>query len=220
MNMTFVKTAIAALAGVATLAACGNEKSGQGADPLAIAATTVVGTVMSRGKAKEPPAPPKTPEQQVAEALRVNPNPLIMVRFESLGKTQIMAMVGQNGNMRTYKSPADEALILRNGMVVGTRRLVNDLSVAEPQTEALIRSGRAGQAPRVMRYYTGDGRETPLRFDCSVSAGGQPGTRIEDCRGHGISFRNSFTVSGGAIPTSRQWIGPGVGYVTVQVLRP
>ncbi|WP_199260646.1 YjbF family lipoprotein [Paracoccus binzhouensis] len=215
------KVALSALL-IAGLAACGNDDSGNDTNPLLIAAKAAGGTVARvRGdREAEAPAPARTPEQMAAEALRVNPAPLIMVGFESLGRTQVMAMTGQNGAMRTYMAPSKEALILRDGMVIGTRGLGNDLSVAEPQTEPLIRAGRAGSAPRVMRYYSGDGLERPLRFDCNVGPGPKSGVVVESCEGHGTSFQNNYMPQGGHLPVSRQWLGPRLGYVTIQTLRP
>lgn len=214
------KAALSALL-IAGLAACGNDDTGREANPLLIAAKTAGGTLagMRGGAAQEAPAP-RTPEQMAAEALRVNPAPLILVGFESLGRTQVMAMTGQNGTMRTYMAPSKEALILRDGMVIGTRGLGNDLSVAEPQTEALIRAGRSGSAPRVMRYYSGDGLERPLSFDCATGPGPAAGVILESCEGHGARFQNSFMPQGGHLPVSRQWLGPRLGYITIQTLRP
>ncbi|KGJ10558.1 YjbF family lipoprotein (plasmid) [Paracoccus versutus] len=214
------KAALSALL-IAGLAACGNDDTGREANPLLIAAKTAGGTLagMRGGAAQEAPAP-RTPEQMAAEALRVNPAPLILVGFESLGRTQVMAMTGQNGAMRTYMAPSKEALILRDGMVIGTRGLGNDLSVAEPQTEALIRAGRSGSALRVMRYYSGDGLERPLSFDCTTGPGPAAGVILESCEGHGARFQNSFMPQGGHLPVSRQWLGPRLGYITIQTLRP
>ncbi len=220
MNVNKLKASVAALACLATLSACGNEGPDEAGGPLAVAAKTALGAIAARRPDNSATAPVRTPQQRAAEAIRVNPGPLILAGFESLGQTPIMALTGQNGAMRTYMTSAEEALILRNGMLIGTRGLGSDLSVAEPQTEALIRADRTGQARRVMRYYAGDGRERPLAFDCQVGPGPKPGVTVEDCRGHGIAFQNSYMVQGGQIPVSRQWIGPGLGYVTIQVLRP
>lgn len=214
-KITLAATALAALS------ACGNVNGDEAEyGPWGVLASTAQETVATRTSADQPAAPARTPEQRAAEALRVNPGPLIMAGFESLGQTQIMAMTGQNGAMRTYMTPAEDALILRGGMLIGTRGLGNDLSVAEPQTESLIRSGRTGSGQRVMRYFSGDGLERPLQFACTVGAGPNPGVTVETCEGHGISFQNSYMVQGGRIAVSRQWVGPALGYVTIQTLRP
>ena len=216
MNGT-IKIALAAslLAGVA---ACGNNEA---SGPLEVLAQTA-GQVVAERRAgdSQPAAPAKSEAEAAAEALRVNQGPLIQAVFEGLGRTQIMAMTGQNGGLRTYMTPAEEALILRGGMLVGTRGLGHDLSVAEAQTEPLIRAGASGSGTRVMRYYTGDGLERPLQFSCTVGAGPRPGVTVEDCQGHGTSFQNSYMVQGGQIAVSRQWVGPNIGYITIQALRP
>lgn len=203
---------------LAGLAGCGNDNQGVG--PLGTLVQTAGQVVAERRASDQPATPRKSPEEAVAEALRVNPGPLIQAGFENLDRTQIMAMTGQNGAMRTYMTPAEEAVILRGGMLVATRGLGNDLSVAEPGTEALIRAGASGSGTRIMRYLSGDGLERPLQFTCTVGAGPRPGVTVENCEGHGTSFQNSYMVQGGQIAVSRQWIGPALGYVTIQTLRP
>lgn len=204
---------------LAGLAACGNDTEGSGG-PLGVLAQTAGQVVAQRRAPDRPAAPARSPQEAAAEALRVNPGPLIQAGFERLGRTQVMAMTGQNGALRTFMTPAEEALVLRGGMLVGTRGLGHDLSVAEPETEGLIRAGAPGSATRVMRYFAGDGLERPLQFSCTVGAGPAPGVTVESCQGHGTSFQNSYIVQGGQIAVSRQWIGPNLGYVTIQTLRP
>lgn len=212
--------AILAGAALAALAACGNtgpdESGGGPLSELLRGATQALGTARSA----EPAAPARSPQQAAAEALRVNPGPLIQAGFEGLGRNQVMALTGQNGRLRTYMTPAEEAVILRDGLLIGTKGLGRDLSVAEPGTEALIRAGQSGSGTRIMRYLSGDGLERPLQFACTTAPGPNPGVIVESCEGHGTTFQNNYLVQGGQIPVSRQWIGPGLGYVTIQTLRP
>lgn len=215
-----MKTRAFGLSMLALLAACGNDTAEPTATPIGIAGQAAQQIMAERRSANAPKAPARTQEEIVAEALRVNPAPLIMAGLETAGRTQVMAMTGQNGAMRTYMTPNEQALILRGGMLVGTRGLGNDLSVTEAATEGLIRAGRSGNGQRVIRYYSGDGLERPLTFDCTVGAGPNPGVMVESCEGLGISFQNNFMVQGGQIPVSRQWAGPRLGYVTIQTLRP
>lgn len=221
MNTAYARNGAIALTLLAALAACSNQGPDEGGTtPASVLGTTLQQAVSARTADPAPAAPAKTAQERVAEALRVNPGPLIQVGFESLGRTQILAMTGQNGTMRTYMTPAEEAVILRGGMLVGTKGLGRDLAVAEPGTEALIRAGQSGRGTRVMRYLGGDGLERPLQFDCTTGPGPNPGIITEDCAGHGLTFQNSYQVQGGQIPVSRQWVGPGLGYITVQTLRP
>lgn len=201
------------------LAACGNDAQ-QGTSILGGLRDATMGTIASRKADKTAPAP-RDPQAIAAEALSVNPGPLILVGLEGMNSTQVLAMTGQNGAMRTYMTGNEQALILRNGILVGTRGLGNDLSVAEASgPAALVLSGRSGQARRVMHYYTGDGLERALPMNCTVRSGPKPGVMVEDCEGLGASFQNSYLVSGGRADVSRQWIGPALGYVTIQTLRP
>lgn len=193
------------------------EEATTSATPFGIA-RAAIGQMRAERRAAANPAPPRDPQAVAAEALSVNPGPLIMVGLEQMGTTQVLAMTGENGGMRTYMTSNEQALIMRGFMLTGTRGLGNDLSVAEAsQSAALIAAGRSGTARRVMRYYSGDGLERPIDFTCQVGRGPNAGVMVEDCSGHGLSFQNSYLPSSGV---SRQWVGPALGYVTIQVLRP
>lgn len=220
MIMARIKTGVACAAVLGLLVACASKDANEGDSGQIAQAVRQVVTQTLPTKKKAEAAPAKSPQEMAAEALRVNPGPLILVGFEKTGRNQVMAMTGQNGSMRTFMTPGEQALILRNGLLIGTRGLGHDLSVAEPQTEPLIRAGQSGSGQRIMRYFTGDGLETPLSFDCTTAPGPKPGVLVEDCKGHGTTFQNSYISQGGQISVSRQWVGPNLGYMTIQVLRP
>ena len=215
-----IRNAAAGLALVALAAGCSSrnsstEESGS-TTPLGLA-RMAAGQILADRKAAATPATPVDPQAMAAEALAVNPGPLILVGLESLGTTQVLAMTGENGGMRTFMTKNEQSMILRGFMLTGTRGLGNDLSVAEAdQSAALVAARRTGTARRVMRYYAADGLERPIDFTCQVGPGPNPGVMVEDCAGHGISFQNSYLPSAGV---SRQWVGPAIGYATIQVLR-
>ncbi|AWX92561.1 hypothetical protein DPM13_03105 [Paracoccus mutanolyticus] len=48
----------------------------------------------------------------------------------------------------------------------------------------------------------------------------KPGVMLESCVNGPLKFQNNYLVQGGRITVSRQWIGPNLGYVTIQELRP
>lgn len=209
---------VAALTALATLAACGNTAKTESTSVFGLGRQAVTQIIAQRS-AK--PAPPADPAGMAAEALAVNPGPLIMAGLENMGSTQVLALVGDNAGMRTYMTKNEQALILRGGMLIGTRGLGNDLaSVDAGPSLALLRAGRGGQVQRTLRYYSGDGHERPLPFTCTIGAGPKPGVMVEGCSGNGISFQNNYLMSGGAISVSRQWAGPALGYITIQTLRP
>lgn len=219
MNGSMLKL-VSALALMAAVAGCSSRNSAEEAEPSGSPfgiARAALGQVVAQRRAPTDPAPARSPQDMAAAALAANPGPLILVGLEQAGTTQVMAMTGQNGGMRTFMTPNEQALILRGFMLTGTRGLGRDLSVAEADpSAALVAAGRSGTARRVMRHYSGDGLERPIDFACQVGPGPRAGVMVEDCEGHGLSFQNSYLPSAGV---SRQWIGPGLGYATIQVLR-
>lgn len=209
-----------ALTAAGLLAGCGNTRD-QDTSSLGLIRQAIGQMAAQRAAGSQPAAPAADPAQMAAEALSVNPGPLILAGLESMGTTQVLAMVGENNGLRTYMTKTEQALILRRGMLIGTRGLGNDLSTTEAgPSEALIRSGRSGRAERTLRYYAADGTERPLPFTCTIGPGPRAGVMVESCERDGIAFQNNYLVSGGAISVSRQWAGPRLGYITIQTLRP
>lgn len=218
MNRKMTRAALGA-AMLAMLAACGNMGS-DGSVTGMLATVAKQTAAKARGEQAEP-APARDPSQMAAEALRVNPGPLILVGLERMNTTQVMAMTGDNAGQRTYMTKNEQAFVMRGGMLAGTRGLGHDLSAAEMSASAaLIRASRGGQAQRVMRYWTGDGLERPLTVTCTIGAGPKPGVMLESCASGPLNFQNNYLVQGGRITVSRQWIGPDLGYATIQELRP
>ncbi|TKW68871.1 MAG: YjbF family lipoprotein [Paracoccus denitrificans] len=233
--MRLVRNSAALVAAALTLAACASSDQG-GPDTLYGQLRTVASPAIARATGRAPaaqPAAPRSAEQMAASALAANPAPLILVSLESNGATQVMAMTGDNGGMRTYMTPNEQALIIRGGILSGTKGLGNDLSVAEASNSAaLIRSRRAGQASRTNRYIGGDGVERPLPMNCTVAIGEGKGFSfagtgwnatqvVETCQADGLEVQNSYLVTAsGQIPVSRQWISPELGYATIQTIRP
>lgn len=231
-----LKTASTLATAAVLLSACGTSNPEGGSSilgQLRQAAAPVAARVTGGGEAEAQQAAPLSPEQMAARALAANPAPLLLVTLESSGATQVMAMTGENGGMRTYMTTNEQALIMRGGMLVGTKGLGHDLSVAEANNSAaLIRSRRAGQSTRINRYIGGDSVERPLNLNCTVALGeGQSfsfaGTSwnatqvVETCQGGGAEVQNSYLVTAsGQIPVSRQWISPDLGYATIQTIRP
>ncbi len=224
----------AAVAGlVGGLAACGNDTDGlQTVKMVRVAGSSLVG--MAR-PAPPPAAEAATPEAQAAAtaqaaaaALKAVSGPAILATIETMGGAMPLGMVGDSNGVRTYATAAQQQLMLRGGLLAGTRGLGHDLMSSDTAAVgALIRGQRAGTAPRVQRYLDGEWRERPLNLTCQVapkgtiSAGGVSGMQMaETCTGGGVTIQNSYVVSGGTILGSRQWVGPQIGHVSIQVLRP
>lgn len=209
---------------VICLAACANKapedpEGGQTSLGSAIKQLALQQAAKWQGSGKA--AAPVDANAIAADALRANANPLILVGIESQGTTQALALVQQNGAMRTYMTSGSQAVILQDGMLIGTKGLGNDLSAADiGPSAALIRAGRSGQAKRVMYYLTGEGVERPLPLTCDIAPGPKAGVMTETCQGAGASFQNHYLIQQGRITVSQQWIGPALGPMTIQTLRP
>jgi hypothetical protein len=215
-----------------TLAGCGND-TGKTENTQIIRGTAreIIARVMPSRTA--PIAAPIPPEQLAASALASFPGPLIMVTFETTAATTVLGLYGENGAMRTYATAAEQSLILRQGFLAGTRGFGHDLISADTEAvAALVLKGATGQADKVMRYLDGEGAERPIRLRCDIESGplqrvDMAGQNIairqvsETCRSAATSFANSYVVmSDGSLLASRQWIGPELGYIAIQTLRP
>ncbi|MFT3687578.1 YjbF family lipoprotein [Paenirhodobacter sp.] len=226
-----MKSRIGALLLAVALGGCGSESDKLAGPNLVKEGAMSVASAAMFWK-KKPPAKPVDAEAMARGALELNKGPLILASFET-GYTDIFGMVGENGAMRTYNSPGSRAIILRGGMLAGTRGFGFDMMSAETEgTGRLIRARQAGQAKKVLRYLDGLGLERPLPLDCAVATGasttypfaGQSWSGqqvVERCTGSGLTITNTFIVSAeGRVVSSRQWVTPQVGYITIQTVRP
>ncbi len=193
----------------------------------------VGGAIAGRAAAAAEPEAPPTPDQIAAAALASFAGPLMLVSLEAQGQTTVMGLYGENGNMRTYALPSEQSIILRDGILAGTRGFGFDVMSADTDAVAALILGRkAGVAAKVQRYLDADSVERPLPMECTVARGEGSefevagkryrGTQMaEICSFQGQAVASGYLVSdAGAVLASRQWIGPELGYVTLQVLRP
>ena len=220
---------LGALAAVA-LAGCGNDASrSEGFS----AARSVAGSLFRGGSQEESAPDPAAFAQTVARALQLQEGPLMLVISGEEQQFSLLGEYGRNGGYRTWANNQRQALIFNGGILTGTRGLGNDLMSSQiGEVAPLIRGRRAGTAQRVYRHLDGENDEASLTLTCTVAPAGSVATTLasgatlstvqvnETCRGAGLSVQNVYFVTGsGFIPQSRQWQGPVVGDVAIQVLR-
>jgi hypothetical protein len=227
-----VAALILALASVSAMSGCGSDANQTENSRMAGAELKgMFARFFHRGQASS--APGIDTETMARTALENNTGPLILVSFEGQGLTTILGMSGENGAMRTYATANSQALILRGGILAGSRGFGYDIMSGETAAlGALVRGRSAGEADYTLRYLDGLGQERPLPLHCVTQPGEQAsypflgqtwtGTQmVAHCEGYGATIDNSFIVSGeGAILASRQWMGPQLGYATIQTVRP
>lgn len=174
------------------------------------------------------------PDPQVIarESLAANPGPLMLASLEMTKSTSVFALRGENNGMRTWLAPSGQGVITRGGVLAGTRGFGNDMMSSDVGSLiAAVQARRAGQVRIELRYLDGLGKERPLPLDCKTGTAAETGYDFAGlhfsgtpvavhCDGYGFSFDNSYIVSGsGSVVASRQWIGPRLGYMTIQMLR-
>lgn len=226
------RSLLAALAAAVALGACSRDTAGVTSGGASASGTLKAGlALVMPGSGSAPTAPP-SPEALAQAALSSVKGPVVLATFEASGATMVFGMVGENGAMRSYNSPDQRGIVLRNGLLAATRGFGEDLMSASTEGVAqLVTARRAGTAERVQRYLDGDGTERPVPMRCAVSVG-QPvsqtlsgiaysGVQVaEHCEGSGAVVDNGYLVSAeGRVLVSRQWAGPSLGYMVFQSLR-
>jgi hypothetical protein len=222
--------ALALLCSAVALAGCARDSAGLGAAPTGggLVAGALASALPGRKPAEAAPAPDAA--QIAAKALAANAGPVVLVQFGATGTPFAMAERGRNGAMRTFVSPDNRALVLRDGLLAASRGFGRDLMSSDTgESATLIAARQAGTAKRVQYYLDGDGRERPLPMECSItpgapvtqSAGGASLTVTpvsETCAP--ANAENSYMVGAdGRVLASVQWLGPRMGYLHITHLR-
>jgi len=204
------------LALMALLVACSSESGGNENAQL-------VNAVKSQFLGKKAPVQTATREQLRAaitpEFREQSGNvPLLLVSSLRVPISSIVPRFSVNGNVETYMTTDQISLALRDGILISTRGLGNDLMAADVTgVAARIRAG-SGQAVRVHKYLDGENQLIPYRFDCSYARSG--GEVVESCAGNGLSFTNRYTLgAGGRIKVSAQWVSPGLQSYLIEEIR-
>jgi hypothetical protein len=157
--------------------------------------------------------------------------PLLLATLESRGRSGTLVPIGQNGADTTWATSDQVAVIMRGGVVRGTRGLGEDLmSAAIPNESALRRTGQAFE--RSYFHLDGDDQTVRRSYSCRTDRR-ESGSlvilekrfraqRVEErCRGEGGGFSNEYWfLSDGRLIQSRQWISPSVGFLKLQRLKP
>lgn len=225
---------VAVLFAATVLAGCGSDTSKTEGSQIALGvARTFKDKVLTRGA--NAPAAPADPERLAAAAQASFKGPIVLAQIESSGLLTVLGEYGRNGAVRTYSTPNEQTLVLRDGILIATRGLGNDLMSSETAEIARhVLARQAGTGRHIYRYLDGEDIERPLPMDCAVTTGDArriafAGTSYdtvemaESCRATttGTSVTNRYWVTkSGLVALSHQWIGPALGHVTIQTVRP
>lgn len=229
-RVAFVGAGLAAL----FLAGCGTDTSKTEGTKIAVGVVKGMTARLSPKRSAGPATVPD-PEKLAASAMTSFKGPLILAQIEKAGLLTALGETGRNGAVRTFATPNEQTLVLRNGLLTATRGLGDDLMSAKTgAAEGLILRRQTGTADRIYRYLDGEGIERPLPMTCTVTTGPAKSFDFagrhydtkqvdESCQATStaLTVSNSYWVTAdGTVALSRQWIGPALGHVTIQLVRP
>ena len=140
----------------------------------------------------------------------------------------------EGGRLLVWRTENDVSLTLRDGVLVETRGLGNDMISAEGGPAlAAVRSRAAGQGSKRQVYSALDNKSVAMNFVCAVDDLGPETIVIVERRHATRHLRETCELQGGTVvndywvdsrgPTvwqSRQWGGPNIGYVQFRQLTP
>jgi hypothetical protein len=211
---------LAAALVLALVAGCGSSTDTLGADALRVGKVLTQKNTDSTARA---PLPTRA-------SLDAAPAPLVAMLVESAQSRALLGKIAENRGVATFSTADAVTISLRDGVLVQTRSLGADLmSSAVPSAAQLARAG--GSHTRVHDYLGLDDRIVRQPFNCTMAEAGTEVLTIaeltfparilaETCTGAaGEGFENRWWIDRrGRIMQSRQWVGPGVGFVRLQDL--
>lgn len=220
MSRSLMRRTCAVMMVLPLLAACSNDPH----KPGILADTKSIFNVTRAAGKSTPAAPVQLTPALIAAAA---PVPLIALTVENDGRSTVLARMASNGGVDTFSTADKITVSTRDGIVVATRGLGYDLmSVNAPSASQIAR----GQGQHRRSYQTLDALDQIQNeiYNCALSATGSetvnvagysvPTRRVsERCEGGNALIENEYFVDGaGRIRDSRQWIGPGGGFLRIK----
>jgi len=213
---------LAALLCSVILAGCGEGAGAQlGERVLGVVIPLVAGASMGSGGDARTITPPDFSAQAIAQ----DTSQFMVLNLTTLGIAAPARIIADNGADVTWRTQAGYTASFRDGMLVATRGLGDDLMAAEAgQVRAALRAG-GGSARRVVEFLSDQDQIESMTFDCVIVAAGtetidlglrQVPTRKfdETCTNPRLVFSNIYWLdSAGAIVQSRQFVSPTVAYL-------
>ncbi|WP_370399539.1 YjbF family lipoprotein [Sulfitobacter sp. JB4-11] len=136
------------------------------------------------------------------------------------------------GTIEVWQSSDNAQIILRDGVLVGTRGLGGDMRSAQAGSTLAGFDGQGGGGARLMTLARANGIAQTVEFACDMTQLGPETIQIVDqrvatyrmretCVRGDVSFTNEYWVetSGGRMRKSRQWAGPVFGYIALERLK-
>lgn len=219
---------ISALVAAAALAGCTNDPSGIGPQREL---REVVGRFVAE-RTGQPAPGNRSIDELTRAAIAGRTRPLILARVPSTDSAATMGLTAVNNGVQSWQSGTEATVMLDGPVLFATRGLGLDLLSAETAgLAAALASGRPGERSRTYRYLDELSEIVAVRYQCRLSVAGPETITVlerrhattryaETCRGPGgTTIRNEFWLGADGTPwRTRQWIGPGLGYLGTERL--
>lgn len=187
----------------------------------------------NREARRNPPQPP----QLTRVLLDQQTVGLLEVSLESRALTAILIPAAERtdggpGEVAVWATLDNAQVILRDGVIYGTRGLGRDLASSDVTTAVrAVNQRRATTGAREMQIRNDNFGADTLRFRCAITVIGDTSIEIverrfavrhlrERCENDAGFFENDYYVdSARRVIQSRQWAGPGLGFMTLRLLK-
>ncbi|MFG6599509.1 MULTISPECIES: YjbF family lipoprotein [unclassified Sulfitobacter] len=217
-----------------TLTACAGGGREEERSPLFSAGSTLFTILKDR---TGPEAPPKGRVTVTRALLDQTPGAVMQVVPENTGLQDFLRRVarrsdGTPGMVEVWQSTDQLQIVLREGVLVGTKGLGGDMRSAQAQTVIAALDGQGGGGERLITLARLDGTAQTVPFACDVTHLGPETIQIVDrrlsvrhLREHCVYGATTFTndywaeTGTGKIRRSRQWAGPAFGYMAIDLLK-
>ena len=140
-----------------------------------------------------------------------------------------LLQAGARDGVIRWRAADNVQIYTRNGQIIGTRGLADDLMTAEDSGLSAALAG-GGQITRIQRFLDGQDRITIRSYVCDLVPAGTETVRTGDtttttarrvdetCHSPGGDFTNHHWLLGGRILQTEQYLGAGIGRVRLLFL--
>ncbi len=219
-RLEMMMTRLIAGATLGLLAACGPmAENTLGADLLKDRFAKLTGNALAAA-----PAPPAV---NIATAA---PGEVLLVTIMSRGAVAPLTKTGQNGDTSTWISPGQVSITVKDGILIATRGLNEDLMGAEVTGVRAALAAGGGTATRTHSYLDSEDQIKLRELTCTITENGVEtiaalsGAReaikySESCDGR-LRFTNFYWLDsrGGALVQSQQVVAPTTGFLQINPL--
>jgi hypothetical protein len=202
-----------------SLAACGNEIDSVGGGDIA-KSLVAVSAAKFKGATSGNLGLTRDALEQVV-------TPVMLATIDSRNQQALLGEVQKNQGVVTWSTLDDVTISFRDGVIVATRGLGNDLMASDGSAV----SRQAANKTRVYSHLNGEDKSIRRSFSCTIMPRGAEVVEIiqisytvsrvtERCSADGVVFQNEYWFSSDQkMRKSRQWISEDVGYLTIEDLR-